>query len=338
LSLEEMRHQLGLQNAMDTLDFAKLDPSYAEDGSALGKDFRLWYRSAAEPTDQLISAMRDAGVLEDVDFVRVPLNMQDLLDEAVALAQLFRESKIDVGVTIDTLTGGVQFHSNKSTDSASRADAENAADARKIPYFWGDPTPTPANYGGKNFELPNGNCTGGFVVAKDGAGRRISTAGHCGTTSHTGVYGGDGSYNIKTSTYTWFRDFATANSLEGGVSWTAEVKYTSGGLTRSVNSRQLDWADTDIGDPVSKYGRTTGYTSGIVSDTHACSPAACDPEALFVEVEPVSTYPNMCLPGDSGGPFMWENKAFGFTSGYSGNVCVYMPQQFTDNGWRVAVG
>jgi len=99
-----MRRQLALQDAMDTVDYGALDPGYAEIGSTPGKNFRIWYRSAAEPGPELTRAMDGAGILPYVDFVRVPLSLPDLKSKAIALAS--RLNELRVGVTIDTARGG----------------------------------------------------------------------------------------------------------------------------------------------------------------------------------------------------------------------------------------
>lgn len=74
IGVDELKSQLALQDAMDTIDFEILDSGYAEDGSRLGVDFELWYRSAEAPNAGLKAAMAQAGVLDHLRFERVPLS------------------------------------------------------------------------------------------------------------------------------------------------------------------------------------------------------------------------------------------------------------------------
>lgn len=337
-----LQGQIDLQDAMDTMPFATLDPGYAEDGSSnLGSDdFYLWYRSAREPGEELLQAMEDAGVLDHVRFVRVPLSLEALTDRAMETYDALSGLDNPVGVTIDTASGGVILHPPRGWTIDPKArdgdqarlsrEAAAAAQKRELPVTWGDPPPVPANYGGKNVSAANGACTGGFSVVKNGD-RRMSTAGHCSNNliGASITYGGSSGFSVKTRSYSRSNDNLTFD--RSGASWTAKVKFYGSGITRPIKKRRTR-SQMDVGDPVAKYGRTTSYTFGYIRSKNACSPAGCLPGGggEFIRVEKESeTW--MCKPGDSGGPFMYGQTAYGLTSGYfdSGTFkgdCVFLPQ------------
>ncbi len=331
ISVEEVEAQLALQDAMDTIPFSKLDLGYAEDGSVPGRDFHLWYRSALEPSAGLIDAMKAAGVLQHVSFERVPLSLEDLMARAVAVNSVLTVDRVPVGVTIDTKSGGVVFHPYEGASDAARKDAEAVAERDSLPFSWGEPPPTPANYGGKAANFPAGQCTAAFVVETSGGDRRVTSAGHCGAVGESVTYGQETGFTVGTRSFTSFRDVLTFD--KASETWSPKVKYAANGTTRDVDAVRL-WNQMDVGDPVSKYGRATDYTIGTIVDRHACAafPQTCDPEALYVRVQ-VDTGTQMCAEGDSGGPYMLANTAYGIGSArFSDGDCTFTPQQLITGG------
>jgi hypothetical protein len=315
---------------MDTIPFAELDPGFAEYGSRLGKDFEIWYRSALPPSSLLKAQLERAGVLEYVRFVRVPLSLTGLVAEAKSLAASLAGQQIPVGVTIDTATGGVVLHPYAGSNLAERTSSANIAAATRLPFVWGDAPPAPANYGGKNLNTPLGGCTGGFVVV-NGTTKRVSTAAHCGQVGDAIAYGGATGFTLKTRKYDAWYDYATVGKPTE--TWTADVKYADSGATRAVTAMRT-WSSMNVGDPVTKYGRTTGLTGGTIQSVHSCSPAGCDPESWMVRVDPNSSYPKMCDHGDSGGPNMFNNTAYGITSGvYPDGDCTFFPIEMAIQSW-----
>ena len=318
LSEGEVQRQISVQTAMDRLDFPTLDPGYAEDGSRMGEPFVVWYRSATKaPPAALLQAMRNEGIdPSTVDFQLVPLSQVDLLNLSRTLAASLASKGIPVGVTLDSATGGVMLHPD-SADIAvdSRRAAEELSAQLDLATQWGDPPPDPGNYGGKNanFTTAGANCTAGFTVSVDG-NRRMSSAGHCPDAVGEAVtHGGEGGFEVTRREYNTLSDVAYYD--KSGESWTNKVKYADDGSTRDVTGVQA-WANMDVGDPVSKYGRTTGYTIGEIVDRTSCSPAGCNPDARFVRVER-NGGGDMCDQGDSGGPTMYNLTAYGLTSGFT---------------------
>lgn len=324
ISHDELRQQLAHQDAMDAIPFQKLDNGYAEDGSILGTNFVLWYRSSAEPTSELLEAMRAADVLQHVEFEKVPLSQDSLLQTAEALHTELRTNGSDIGVTIDTAIGGVVLYPTPATSSTDRKDAETQATDHGLAYRWAEGVPVPMARGG---EFMSVGCTGGFVVETSGGNRRVASAGHCASLNDNLVYQGSTGWTVRTRTYDAFRD--TLSFDKNNETYSATVRYSNTPTSRDVTALR-SWAGMDVGDPVSKYGTESGYTAGTIVDKFACGGGGCDPESIFVRVTPTSSYPDMCSPGDSGGPNMWATTAYGITVAKptkTSKDCIYMPQQ-----------
>lgn len=310
---------------MDEIPFEELDPGYAEDGSVLGSDFQIWYRSAAPTTEPLLAALRAAGADPYVEFVRVPLSLKDLIRAAHHVEERMQSQNLPVGVTIDTATGGVVLHPYAAGSSFDRGPAGRVVERSGLPYSWGDPPPAPYIRGGQYVDVGGNACTAGFVVDTPAGNRRVSSAGHCGQVGDHVTYNSASGWSVKARDYDAFHDYLTFD--KPSQTYTATVQYSASGTSRDVTGTRL-WSSMDVGDPVSKYGSSTGYTLGTISGKHACSPAGCDGESMFVSVNPDPGYAHMCSFGDSGGPVMYNTVAYGLvTGGSTATNCIFMPQQ-----------
>lgn len=323
ISYQELLTQVSLQRAMASVDVEALDPGYAEWGSTPGPQFRIWYRSADNPTEALRIALGDAGVLDYVDFEKVPLSFQDLTKRVESLQSQLTAAGLAVGVSADSASGGVILHSADSKVEAGTVSEANAIlTADSVPFTWGDTLPQFMYIGGRLEDNTTIflKCTGGFTVHPSGStNRRLVLAGHCGSVGDNSTYAGHGGFLFKSSTNTVIRDIGTID--QSGVSWDPQVFFGAGD-TRTVQAVE-PFSSMHIGDVVAKYGQTTGYSVGTISEKHACSPLGCDPESLFVTVKS-SDGSQMCDHGDSGGPWMFGDTAYGVTSfGNGGAKCSF---------------
>jgi hypothetical protein len=143
-------------------------------------------------------------------------------------------------------------------------------------------------YGG--LSLPD--CTSGFSVMNPVGIKGITTAGHCqDTESYNGV------------------DLPFMGGTMGGIN---DIQWNRGDLAFDV--RNLIWdgtyaryiydvkfrADQFVGEWVCRYGKTTGYDCGTI--------AATDQDGINIRVDNAQVE-----HGDSGGPWFWNNTAFGTT-------------------------
>lgn len=161
-------------------------------------------------------------------------------------------------------------------------------------------TPRVNIYGG----LPVSNCTSGFGCKRADGTKGITTAGHC---PDLQFYQGaelpyqqgqvSGYYDIQWNTAP---TFTVIN----------KIQVSSGGTTRDITATKA-WADQAIGEWVSKYGNTTGYTAGYISSKTIVLDYVPYSEATFVKVIPNIYYPVICQGGDSGGPWFVSNTAYG---------------------------
>ena len=82
-----------------------------------------------------------------------------------------------------------------------------------------------------------------------------------------------------------------------------------------------------VGDPVCKYGRTTGYTCGTIeSKTYDPDGSETQFAATFIYVDGGDV--NLSEPGDSGGPWFYGTSAYGIHHGGLGNDSVFMAQNY----------
>jgi len=83
----------------------------------------------------------------------------------------------------------------------------------------------------------------------------------------------------------------------------------------------------NLGDPVCKYGRTTGYTCGTI-ETKQFDPDGSGTlfNATFIYVDGGSV--NLSEGEDSGGPWFYGTTAYGVHKGGSGNDAWFMAQNY----------
>lgn len=322
----EASRQMSLQNTMDTIDYATLDPGYVAIESTPGPDFTITYYTVSQALPSTLSAQFiKAGLSSYVSTRTVPHTMAELTAAQSAL----REA--NPGLAVDTWpdlrTGTVHAAVTELPTAALNAPSARAA---SVPVTWDvvDALAEPAVAGGMPITVGSSLCTAGFVVEHKLTGNRaIATAGHCGTSdgSYAGYYmyyqsrGFGGNADIE-----WFDNDA--------VTFNPRFKWNGTDL-RDVLSRKLR-ADMNIGDGVCKYGRTTGYKCGGITTKNFCPsyvPSCLD---MFVRVHNNDGL-DISEGGDSGGPNFIGNTAWGYTSGQAGSGtmkdAIFMPQEFTGN-------
>ncbi len=172
-------------------------------------------------------------------------------------------------------------------------------------------------FGGKALS----SCTSGFSVKNSSGRKGVTTAGHC---SDTQWYNGV--------------ELQYMGGTPGGVD---DIQWNR--ADQSFTVRNLIWEGTynryifnvkfrssqSVGEWVCKYGKTTGYACGTITTTSQ--------DGLNVRVD------NMTVQGgDSGGPWFWNNTAYGTTISactlYSGTPCaIYGPVDHIYNTLGVSV-
>lgn len=194
-------------------------------------------------------------------------------------------------------------------------------------------------YGGLRIDDSSSNdsdCTSGFGVRHRTDGREgITIAGHC----------PDSTMNLSGSALPHVSSFVFGSHDEQwhtapGYTVINRIRYNESGSTRLITSRRFR-SNQQIGDPMCKYGVTTGYDCGnVISRTFTPSWIA-NAQPTFMLAE--RTGVDMCSPEDSGGPVFHTNAAWGTISGYAGSgsqagkQVVYVAIDYVESGLSVTV-
>jgi hypothetical protein len=144
------------------------------------------------------------------------------------------------------------------------------------------------------------------------------TAGHCvdpGVTSGTYYQTASISYSVTLGGKRWDanQDFAWFQNS----SHAYYPQFWDGSNLRTQTSVKARNAMESL--PVCHYGRSTGYSCGVVvtvwynPGSTYCDGSPCD--GVWGKVADAGTYNIRCGPGDSGGPYFWINAAWGLHSG-----------------------
>ena len=180
-------------------------------------------------------------------------------------------------------------------------------------------------YGG----LPLSPCTSGFSVKKSDGTKGITSAGHC---PNTQTYNGDGltfesekltgSYDIQ-----WY--------TTPGYTVTNKIRWWSDGTTRDITATKSRSSQV-IGGYVCKYGKTSHYTCGYISDKNF----EYHGQATFIRVNNTAGYDDLSSGGDSGGPWFLTGDAYGTHVGaptVDPNDAIYMAVNYVESGLGVTV-
>ncbi|MET7285645.1 S1 family peptidase [Streptomyces sp. NPDC005573] len=160
--------------------------------------------------------------------------------------------------------------------------------------------------GGDAIYASSWRCSLGFNVQDSAGNYYFLTAGHC--TDGAGTWWADSSHATTLGT--------TAGSSFPGNDY-GIVRYTNSSVTKSgtVGSQDITSAATpSVGTTVTRRGSTTGIHSGTVQALNATvNYGGGDVVSGLIQT-------NVCAePGDSGGPLYGGTRAYGLTSGGSGN-------------------
>ncbi|MEU6574530.1 S1 family peptidase [Streptomyces sp. NPDC046805] len=160
--------------------------------------------------------------------------------------------------------------------------------------------------GGDAIYASSWRCSLGFNVQDSAGTYYFLTAGHC--TDGAGTWWSSSSHTTTLGT--------TAGSSFPGNDY-GIVRYTNSSVTKSgtVGSQDITSASTpSVGTSVTRRGSTTGIHSGVVQALNATvNYGGGDIVSGLIQT-------NVCAePGDSGGPLYGGTRAYGLTSGGSGN-------------------
>lgn len=177
-------------------------------------------------------------------------------------------------------------------------------------------------FGGKDIS----ECTSGFAVVHQDGRRGITTAGHCGNNSQ--IYGG------IPLLWVYGRD-----EVDWDVQWHTTEPYTPSnivqvGLSLVSITAMKGRLGQAVGEYVCKVSRPSGYACGYIR-TIGFKPGI-QYSATFIGIGPMTGE-----GGDSGGPFLKSNTAYGILSGSyvleNENRLYYMAADRIESGLNVSV-
>lgn len=182
-------------------------------------------------------------------------------------------------------------------------------------------------YGG----LSVSTCTAGFSVQSTSGLTGVTTAAHCGNSqSITDPLGATYALTFQAEKYGSGYDWQWHTLA--GATVTNTIK-DGNSTTRSITG-QLLWASQNVGDAVCKFGKSSGYTCGQVTDKNYCFTQSDGTTGChFIKVESVPAGNALSAPGDSGGPWFSGNTARGSHSlGLDDLGSAYTPIDYLSGG------
>lgn len=180
------------------------------------------------------------------------------------------------------------------------------------------PRPVSDIYGG--LPLDGSGCTSGFSVV-DGSGTRgITTAGHCGNSNS---YQGYDLPFVSEALGGWY-------DVQWHTAWPHTVRNWIFDF-RQITSRWF-WGYQTVGGMVCKYGRTTGYGCGTISQKDHIPP--CIPNARPVWVLATGFG---AAGGDSGGPVFLSESAYGTIACGNSTTVIYGAIDWLESGLGVTI-
>lgn len=286
--------------------------------------------------DELSSVPEVVSSADGIDILTVSHSEYQLEEVQSQVNRHLDELEIDSDSWIDIRTGTIQVDvtagdmGRASSLSGLHSLDDELLDVVQVNSVEGLSEDARAIYAG----LYTTSCTAGFNVRSTSSGvRRATTAGHCGNSQ---AFGGASSSFVD-QWYSGSRDFQI-HSLSSSHTLTAQIY--DGASLRAVTSTRTRSA-TIVGETLCKYGKTAGYDCGVVS-TKTFNPSYVpNGNAHFIRVNAVAPK-KIVEPGDSGGPFFFGNRAYGYISGHGGSGSssygIYMSISFLPAGWAILTG
>lgn len=297
VTLDEAARRLALGPEVSKLQ-SRLRRNESESFAGLWVEHTPEYQVVVRFTDngnQTIRPYIRSGTLNRMVEVRTAdLSEATLIKSQYRAAQLADKLGIDKDSSVDVRNNRVEFNVLDKSDLHSKLDSRGLSlpTGVSVVQVASLSKPTADIFGGKTLRYngtPPSECTSGFSVT-NGTDEGVTTAGHCeDVLSYNGTtldYRGgvdQGAYDIQWHSTT---SFTVRNLVYDGTN------------NRYIYDEELR-ADQYVGQNVCMYGKTSGGDCG---------------EILSTTFDGVNVRTDIIVAdGDSGGPFFWENTAFGTT-------------------------
>jgi hypothetical protein len=174
-------------------------------------------------------------------------------------------------------------------------------------------------YGGLQlnyYSWGNPCSTSGFSVINSSGTKGITTAGHA---TYGSLYYGSTSLPFQGTVMGYGYDCQWRTCP--GLTVTNKIQWWSDGSTFDITSKKTR-SEQHVGDIISKYGITTHYTAGQISNL-----------GMWIDVSNIFGYPRIADLGDSGGPVFSGNCALGTSIAIGDNyqTLYYMSQDYLES-------
>ncbi|MEM9597097.1 MAG: PKD domain-containing protein [Acidobacteriota bacterium] len=325
VSQEEAVARLHLQRLAGDLD-ARLAKEAADTYAGLwidnGETFSVVVRTTAPAgRDLTMDLLDDKNALALAPFIEVQTaqwTLAELEDARVAAHHMVRELGFEVDSDIDIKTNRVEIYTVEPQGVGRSLGGSGLQLPMAVEVVGVD-----ALASTEQLVLEGGQalttCTGGFTVRRNSTGEvGISTAAHCGNTQR--AFGTvlpfraeDQQGNQDVQWHSSCGIFDVSNRFNSGIGMRAVVG------TRSRTQQA-------VGSLVCKWGMTSGRTCGTIQSRNYAPSYVTSASSTFIRVDGGAT--NLSDPGDSGGPWFVEDRAYGIHSGQPGgdaNDALYMP-------------
>lgn len=266
--------------------------------------------------------------LDNLVVKRTKHSQNDLLEKRDKIITYFYKRNIQIQHDLDIEDGSVHVYIEENALSIS-----NVIEAATNEFNYGVPVQFYAvgGFGQKISDIYAGlwltSCTAGFTVINASSGQRgISTAGHC---PNSLAWGGQ-SLPFVLESFNYYSD----------VQWHTVGSHTARNLAYDGSSNRYIYGTKSQssmipGEWVCRYGAISGYQCNSIYSTNWNSTYV----AMYSNWTP-STH---CNNGDSGGPVMLGNTAYGiltakdFAWGGAWPICIFAPvDQYNNIGVYVA--
>lgn len=302
VTVEEAARRLELAPEISRLQ-SKLRSNESESFAGLWIQHTPEYKVVARFTangDQTIRPYIQSGPLSEMVLVRTAVLSEATLIEAQRNAvKLADKVGVDKDSSVDIRNNRVEFNVLDKSDVHSKLDSRGLSLPTGVSVIQVESlsNPTADIFGGKALSA----CTSGFSVT-DGTNEGVTTAGHCGR-----------SISYDGTPLTWK---SGTHQPPYDIQWFSTTSFTvrnlvyDGTNNRYIYDQELR-ADQYVGQNVCMYGKTSGGDCG---------------EILSTTFDQVNVKTDISVAGgDSGGPFFWNNTAFGTTISSVGSNSVYGP-------------
>jgi streptogrisin C len=320
LTIEESMHRLRLFDVVGELD-ARLSAKESATFAGLWIENEPELRVVVQHTGELsegFSRHLDGRLLAGLVEVRkVPVSLRELEASHAAAAFLVRQIGVAADIDIDVKKNRVKV---MVLDSASLEAALSVAklglpEHVEIVEVQQLAQPEAFIYGG----MAISDCTSGFVVQHSNGTYGILTAAHC---NNSQSYSG---YNLPYQSQAFYGSYDVQwNSLSSSLMFWPKIKVGGGSRIITATKGRSSQA---IGEYICKQGRTTNYRCGTLSSKTFLPNYVPSGNATFMYVSGGSV--NLSEPGDSGGPWVKNQTAYGIHSCGIGNDSCYTAIDYT---------